>query len=158
MDTYFDVQDHVIVTNPTDEQFIWTVGGEREYAVDPGQVKRLHGSAAGLYVKKMTDLLIIQSNQVQQLHDVALRKEMADKLIVRIVKDNEDVEVPEKDLEELAKKNDSAPVEKLVEFPDINKQPFHGKDLSTEVHETEKPVEKAKEDVRPTAKSSTKSE
>ena len=123
MDTYFDVQDHVIVTNPTDEQFVWTVGGEREYAVDPGQVKRLHGSAAGLYVKKMTDLLIIQSNDVQRLHDVQLRKEMSEKLIVSIVKDNEDVDVPEKDLEELAAKNDSSPVDKPTEFPGIKKTP-----------------------------------
>ena len=147
MDTYFDVQDHVIVTNPTDEQFVWTVGGEREYAVDPGQVKRLHGSAAGLYVKKMTDLLIIQANQVPQLHDATLRKEMSEKLIVRVVKDNEDVEVPEEDLVQVAEKNDTAPVDKPAEFPGIKKAP-----APVEVEKVEEDAEP-----KPEPKSSSKS-
>jgi hypothetical protein len=124
MEEYFDIEDHVIVTNPLDEKFVWRVGGEREYEIEPGQVKRLHGSAARLYIKKMCDMILIRANRVQELHSLEARKEVADDLIVRVIRDDEELEseVLESD-EEKAKKNDTAPAKEAeTAFPEVKKQ------------------------------------
>lgn len=145
MDEYFDIQDHVIVTNPTEDTFSWMVGGEREYTIEPGQIKRLHGSSARLYVKKMTDLLIIQSNQVQQLHSKELREQFAKELIVKVVSDNEDVEVEEQDLERLARENDASPVKAEVKEPTRQEAFPDAQKVAETVEEVEKVVGKSKE-------------
>lgn len=147
METYFEVQDHVIVTNPTEESFTWRVGGEREYTIEAGQTKRLHGSAARGFVKKMTDLIIIRDNRVQELHSEEYRKEIAETLIVRVIKDDVEAEVEPKDLERAARENDSAPVkakpakkvEKPVEFPDLDEP----KEAVKDAKPAKKPATKA---------------
>lgn len=153
MNTYFNIEDHVMVTNPTSETFTWTVGGEREYSVEPGQVKRLHGSAAGLYVKKMTDLLIIQNNETPRLYDETLRKEMSEKLIVRVIHDDEDVDLVPTDLNKAAKENDIAPI-KEAEFPGIKKAEPQKVELPKEDKVSKEDVGKTKS--APTAKAESK--
>lgn len=149
METYFGVQDHVIVTNPTSESFKWMVGGEREYTIEPGQTKRLHGSSAQLYVKKMTDLMLIQANRARDIRSEEARKEMSEKLIIKVVSEDENVDVGEsvptkEERREAGVKNDSAPVAapspepEEESFPDIKKQVEAKKDQKS------KPATKSK--------------
>lgn len=97
----FDTTDQVVVYNPTEEDFKFVVGGEREYEVLAKQMKLLHGSAARLYVKKMCDAYHIRENRVSDLNNKNAEAETANLFVKKVISD--DMPLDEKALADLIK-------------------------------------------------------
>lgn len=97
----FDTTDQVVVYNPSEDDFKFLVGGEREYEVKAGQFKLLHGSAARLYVKKMCDMEHIRTNRVEDINNKTAEAEVAKLFVKKVIDD--DSSLTEKDLAELVK-------------------------------------------------------
>lgn len=111
----FNGTDQVIVHNPTKENFVFSVGGERNYEVNAGQFKLLHGTAARLYVKKMCDAHHIQENRTTDLNNANAEAETA-KLFVKSVVDD-DTDLDEAAIADLVKST------KAVDTPKPKREP-----------------------------------
>lgn len=148
MEELFNVDDHVIVTNPTGDRFKWLVGGERWYEIEPGQTKRLHGSAAKLYVKHMVDKILIAENRVTDLRAEAARKEISERVILKIIGADDAIVDTEVDHDLIARKNDIAPAQEADEFPTLKQEPEQPKEVKSDA----KPAEPKAKPSKPATK------